>query len=154
MALLCPAVSDFLNFNPQPHQAEVLVGKPRRDQESNRPYAANPCNHSNEAKSLSLHKRKIKSSTGVDWKEIHQEMDKVNHVELRLMLTYSGLPWRSSVLTASCICLGTEMHAELQQLPWISAELYVCRLQGKHHLSPAASLLNTTDGNTRLWILT
>ena len=112
-----PCCQRLLKFSPHLTRLKCLEGKPWRDQESNRPYAVNPCNHSNEAKSLSLHKRKIKSSTGVDWKEIHQEMDKVNHVQLRLTLTYSGLPWRSVVLTVSFIYMGIQMHTELWQLP-------------------------------------
>lgn len=120
---------------------KCLVRKPWRDKESNRPYAVNPCNHSNEAKSLSLHKRKIKSSTGVDWKEIHQEMDKVNHAYLRLTLTYSGSPWKALVLAPSFICTGAQVCAELPAMK-PSAALEVCRLQGKHHVGPTASLLN------------
>jgi len=56
----------------------VLGKKTLKDKESNRPYAANLCNRSYEAESLSSHKRKIKSGPGVDWEEIHQEMDKGN----------------------------------------------------------------------------
>lgn len=91
-ALSCPAVLP-------PHLQTGEVGrKPLEGSGSSRQWAGNPCNHSNEAKSWSLHKRKIKSSTGVDWREMHQEMDKVNHVYWRLMLTYSALPWRSPAL--------------------------------------------------------
>lgn len=77
----------------------------------------------------------------MDWKEIHQEMDKVNHAYLRLTLTYSGSPRRALVLALSFIRTGAQVCAELPAMK-PSAALEVCRLQGKHCIGPTASLLN------------